>query len=78
MLKEGDNINAYLMAAPNVVVQKALKPLTQISEMSFGNKPFDGGCLLLIFMEVEGLVLTPGQHKCFIRRIYCSAEFIRG
>ncbi|WP_113913670.1 class I SAM-dependent DNA methyltransferase [Roseovarius dicentrarchi] len=78
VLKEGDNINAYLVAAPNVVVQKSSKPLTGVAEMSFGNKPVDGGNLLMSSDEVAALNLTPDQHKRFIRRIYGSAEFIRG
>ena len=78
VLKESENINAYLVAAPNLVVQKASKPLTDISDMSFGNKPVDGGNLLMTSDEVEALALTPHQHKRFIRRIYGSAEFIRG
>jgi hypothetical protein len=78
VLKEGDNINAYLVSAPNVVVQKSSKPLTGVAEMSFGNKPVDGGNLLMSSDEVAALNLTPDQHKRFIRRIYGSAEFIRG
>ena len=78
VLKEGDNINAYLVASPNVVVQKSSKPLTGISEISFGNKPVDGGNLLMSSNEVAALGLTPDQKQRFIRRIYGSAEFIRG
>ena len=72
------NINAYLASAPNVIVQKVSKPLTEVAEMNFGNKPVDGGNLLLSADEVEGLGLDKGQKEKFIRRIYGSAEFIRG
>ena len=78
VVKEADNINAYLVAAPNVVINKASKPLNSGAEMSFGNKPVDGGHLLLSADEVHALGLTPHQHNKFIRRIYGSAEFIRG
>jgi hypothetical protein len=46
--------------------------------MSFGNKPVDGGHLLLSSDEVNALGLTSTQRARFIRRIYGSAEFIRG
>ena len=46
--------------------------------MDFGSKPVDGGNLLLSVNEVVGLGLTQTQHEKFIRRIYGSAEFIRG
>ena len=76
--KEAVNINAYLVAGPNVVIEKAPKPLGAIFAMSFGNKPVDGGNLLLSVGEVNGLGLTQEQRDRFIRRIYGSAEFIRG
>jgi hypothetical protein len=46
--------------------------------MSFGNKPVDGGHLLLTGDEVEALDLTAAQRARFVRQIYGSAEFIRG
>ena len=78
VVKETDNINAYLVSAPNVVINKATKPMNGTTEMSFGNKPVDGGNLLLSADEVSALGLTVEQHQKFIRRIYGSAEFIRG
>jgi hypothetical protein len=78
VLKEADNINAYLVAAPNVIVDKASKPRNGTANMSFGNKPVDGGHLLLSADEVQALGLTAEQRDKFIRRIYGSAEFIRG
>ncbi len=76
--KNATNINAYLVAAPHVVIQKAGKPLNGVAKMSFGNKPVDGGNLLLSRTEVNALRLTGVQRNRFIRRIYGSAEFIRG
>ena len=71
-------INAYLVPGANVVVEKAARPLSGQSGMSFGNKPVDGGHLLLAREEVHALGLSAAQHERFIRRIYGSAEFIRG
>jgi hypothetical protein len=76
--KETENINAYLIAGSNVTVEKAAKPLDALFEMNFGNKPVDGGNLLLSTDEVDRLGLTKEQRETFIRRIYGSAEFIRG
>ena len=72
------NINAYLVAGADVIVRKVSEPLGELAGMTFGNKPVDGGSLLLTRDEVEGLGLTSGQEARFIRRIYGSAEFIRG
>lgn len=73
-----EQINAYLVSAPSVIVEKASKPLCGKPEMLRGNMPYDGGHLLLTADEVEALGLTADQRQRFIRRIYGSAEFIRG
>ncbi len=77
-VKNIEHINAYLVPGANVIVEKASRPLSKQAEMSFGNKPVDGGHLLLSRDEVDALGLTLKQHARFIRRIYGSAEFIRG
>ncbi|MBN0245334.1 lactate dehydrogenase, partial [Pseudomonas aeruginosa] len=73
-----ESINAYLVPGTNVLIEKSSRPLSGQSEMSFGNKPVDGGHLLLSRDEVDALGLTLEQHDRFIRRIYGSSEFIRG
>jgi hypothetical protein len=78
VLKEAENINAYLIAGVNVIVEKSFTPRSCVSEMDFGNKPVDGGHLLLSSNELQALGLTKNQRDRFIRRIYGSAEFIRG
>jgi hypothetical protein len=60
------------------MVEKASHPLGELAEMLRGNMPYDGGNLLLSRDEVDALDLTLEQHARFIRRIYGSAEFIRG
>ena len=72
------HINAFLAAAPTVFVEKLSEPLGRQSEMTFGNTPIDGGHLLLSRSQLDGLPLSPTQLARFIRRIYGSAEFIRG
>ncbi|MEA1765841.1 DNA methyltransferase [Pseudomonas syringae pv. tomato] len=72
------HINAYLAAGDSVIVDKISRPLGTQSEMTFGNTPIDGGHLLLSRDERDALQLTPAQQGRFIRRIYGSAEFIRG
>lgn len=76
--KNANNINAYLVDAPNIIVSKSRKPLTEVADMYFGNKPVDGGNLLLSADELDVLGLTKEQRDRFIRRICGSAEFIHG
>ncbi len=76
--KRTGNINAYLISGANVIVEKSSRPVCELSEMKFGNKPVDGGNLLLSKAEVSELGLSKKQHRKFIRRIVGSAEFIKG
>ena len=77
-VKETESINAYLISGPSVTVNKLASPASGQAVMSFGNKPVDGGNLLLTAAEVRELNLSVEQRKLFIRRIFGSAEFIRG
>lgn len=76
--RECDQINAYLAAGETVIVDAVSRPLSEQSEMTFGNTPIDGGHLLLSRDERDALHLTEAQQARFVRRIYGSAEFIRG
>lgn len=78
VVKEVEHINAYLVAASNVIVDKLPRPPSGLASMSFGNKAVDGGHLLLSREDVEKLQLSREQGRRFIRQIYGSAEFIRG
>ncbi len=77
-LKNVENINAYLAPGSNVVVDKAVRPLSGQSEMSFGNKPVDGGQLLLTRDEIEALGLSDEQKQKMARRFLGSEDSING
>lgn len=76
--RQCSHINAYLTAGESVIVDKASQSIGMQSAMTFGNTPIDGGHLLLSRDERDALQLTPAQQNLFVRRIYGSAEFIRG
>ena len=73
-----DNINPYLAVGKNTIVESRRKALSDVSHMSFGNMPVDGGNLLMSAAELEELNLSERAKKSLIRRVYGSAEFIRG
>lgn len=78
VMRETANINAYLVPGANIEIKKTNNPIGPYAEMTFGNTPIDGGHLLLSTDEVKDLELNSAQLERFIRRIYGSAEFIRG
>jgi hypothetical protein len=78
IVKDAEYINAYLVAGVNVIVEKAGKAINGLPEMLRGNMPYDGGNLLLSADDVEKLGISDAERGVFIRRIYGSAEFIKG
>lgn len=78
ILKETPNINAYLVGAPDVIVQKSDKPVSGITAMEYGNKPTDGGNLLLSRDQLKEMDLSVEETGKFIRPFFGSEEFIRG
>ena len=72
------NINGYLIASPDVFVDRRTLPLSNIPAMEKGNQPTDGGALLMEASELRAAKLTAAQKATFIRPVAGSAEFIRG
>jgi hypothetical protein len=77
-VKTVENINAYLVAGPNIAVGPLSRPLSSLNEMSFGNMPNDGGYLLLDADEAAAAVEQHAVSPSFIRPFIGSQEFIRG
>lgn len=78
VLREGASITPYLSMGAPVIVEKRDAPLSELNVMEFGNKPSDGGNLLLSRDDLQSLGLTETQREKFIRRIYGSQDFING
>jgi len=73
-----DNINAYLVPYKDIVVEASAQPKSEIATMTNGNKPVDGGHLLLNFDErviIESVY--PNSHN-FIRPFVGAADSIHG
>ena len=71
-----ENINAYLIDAPDVFIESRKKALCDIPEMIYGNKPTDGGFLFLTPEEYQKAVEAEPQLTKYIRRVYGASEYI--
>ncbi|MGE3148444.1 MAG: class I SAM-dependent DNA methyltransferase [Pseudorhodoplanes sp.] len=78
IVREANNITPYLTIGDNIIISGQRNSIAGLHEMSFGNMPVDGGNLLLSADEVASLGLQPEDGEAFVRRIYGSAEYIRG
>ncbi|WP_321532381.1 DNA methyltransferase [uncultured Desulfuromonas sp.] len=72
------NINAYLIPQSNILVTPSTRPISAIAEMINGNKPVDGGYLMLNWTEANELLKSYPEAKTFIRPFVGSSEFIKG
>lgn len=76
IVKDVENINAYLVPGENIEVEGRAKPLADVTEMQFGNHPYYGAPLIFSNDEARGVVAeTPGAER-YIRPLYGSKEFI--
>ena len=71
-----DNINAYLLDAPNVFIEKRSRPLSDVPSMCKGSQPTDGGNLILSFDEKEELLKKEPNVAQYVRKFVGAEEFI--
>ena len=71
-----NQINAYLIDAPMLFIQKRNTPLCKISEMVFGNMPNDKGNFSLSQEERDEIIKANPEVKKIIRRFMGAEEFI--
>jgi hypothetical protein len=78
VVKEADHVNAYLVAAPNVIVDKRSKPNAGCGIIEAGGKPVEGGNLLFGASEARRVVESDQRAEKFLKRAYGASEYIRG
>jgi hypothetical protein len=71
-------ISPYLTPGASVLVAKRQRPLADVPEMRCGNKPSDGGHLILTDAERKDLLREEPGAKKYLRRYTGSQEFING
>ena len=72
------NINAYLVGGPNVIVKKSAKPQSVLSALDRGNGPVDGGGLIFSRSEQKRLVEVNDLITPHLYPFVGSTEFIDG
>lgn len=71
-----ENINPYLVNGPNIIVQSRNKPLCPVSKMVYGNKPADGGNLIIEDEEYEDFIKKEPQAKQYIKPLLGASEYL--
>lgn len=73
---EAANINPYLMDAPDLLVESRNKPLCNVRKMIYGNKPADGGFLIIEDNEYASFISQEPQAKKYIRPLLGAVEYL--
>ncbi|MFJ2303310.1 class I SAM-dependent DNA methyltransferase [Streptomyces sp. NPDC087787] len=72
------NISPYLFDGPSVLVTQSTKPINpQMGEVVYGNKPTDGGWLIISPEDLEAVRSDPIAAR-FVRRYIGARELLHG
>ena len=74
--REALEINPYLVEAPSILVSSRSKSVCNSPKMTYGNKPADGGHLILSEEERSALVCNDASIEPLIRRYVGARDFI--
>lgn len=72
------NISPYLVDGNDSVVASRRKPFRNAQPMIFGNKPVDGGHLLLNVKEKESLISDNPEASVWVKRLLGADEYLNG
>ena len=73
---ETENINPYLTGAKNIFIEKRRTPLSNVPPMISGNRPADGGYLILSADEKEELLQSCPNAEKYVKQFMMGYEFI--
>ena len=73
--KSAKNINAYLLDAQDVIVSQLSRSISGLPTMDYGNKPADGGNLILSRDEKHDLVTQYPEAGVLLKKLIGSREF---
>ena len=71
-----DNISPYLIPGPDIVVSSRNKPICDIPMMIYGNKPADGGHLIIEEEEYGAFISNDPGVAPYVRPFLGAVEFL--
>jgi hypothetical protein len=75
---QADNINAYLLDGPDLFVAAVPRSIFGLPYMEYGNKPTDGGHLILSAEEKHQLLDDYPEAERFVKKFMGSDEVCKG
>ena len=74
--KECNNINAYLMDAPDIFIESRSKPICNVPPITKGCQPTDGGNLIIEAKDYDEFIKKEPDAKRFVKKLIGAQEFI--
>ena len=71
-----ENINAYLIEATDVFIESRNTPICDAPEMTTGNRPADGGHLILSQEEYDDFIAKEPNGQKYLKKLIGAAEYI--
>ena len=71
-----DEINPYLKQGKTVFIENISNPICPVTKMTTGNRPADGGHLIIEAEEYADFIRHEPKAKKYIKRLTGAAEFI--
>lgn len=71
-----DEINPYLKSGNTVFIENITNPICSVTKMTTGNRPADGGHLIIEAEEYADFIRREPKAKKYIKRLTGAAEFI--
>ena len=72
------HINPYLIDGEDIIVASRNKPLCDVPKMIYGNKPADGGNLIIEDEDYENFVKNDPLSQKYIKPLLGASEYIKG
>ena len=72
------HINAYLLDGSNIIINRIGSSISNLPEMVFGNKPTDGGFLILDQRERDSILNEYPQAERIIKKYHGADSFLYG
>lgn len=71
-----ENINAYLIAAPDIFIESNKKPISPVPEMLKGSSPVDDGNFFFDDDEYSAFIASEPSSKKYIKKFYGAREYL--
>lgn len=71
-----DNINAYLIAAPDIFIESNKKPISPVPEMLKGSSPVDDGNFFFDDEEYSAFIADEPSSQKYIKKFYGAREYL--